>query len=270
MSLPNGNIPLGNLINLDGKRAIVTGGAIGLGFAISCRLAEAGATVIVADTNAEAAQKTIEELKSYRYNAHFIQCDVSKEEQVQSMVDCAVKQVGTIDILVNNAGIYPFMPLTEMTADDFTQVLSVNLTGAFLCSREVSRRMIAQQQGGCIINIASINSVHPSSGGMTAYDASKGGILMLTKSMALELGQHDIRVNAIAPGGILTEGLRSLLSNSSMQQGKTQLKAFMARMCLGRMGRSDDIGRVVLFLASDLAGYMTGSFVVVDGGYLLS
>ncbi len=270
MRLPNGNIPLSNLINLDGKRAIVTGGAMGIGFAISCRLAEAGATVIVADTNAEAAQKTIEELKSYGYKAHFIECDVSREEEVQDMVDFTVKEIGSIDILVNNAGIYPFMPLTQMTGDDFTQVISVNLTGAFLCSREVSRRMIEQKQGGCIINIASIDSVHPSSKGLTAYDASKGGILMLTKSMALELGQHDIRVNDIAPGGILTEGLRSLLSGLSIEQGKAQLKAFMTRMCLGRMGRSDDIGRVVLFLASDLAGYMTGSFIVVDGGYLLS
>ncbi len=195
---------------------------------------------------------------------------MSREEEVQDMVDFTVKEIGGIDILVNNAGIYPFMLLTQMTGDDFTQVIAVNLKGAFLCSREVSRWMIEQKQGGCIINIASIDSVHPSSRGLTAYDASKGGILMLTKSMALELGQHDIRVNAIAPGGILTEGLRSLLSGSSIEQGKTQLKAFMARMCLGRMGRSDDIGRVVLFLASDLADYMTGSFIVVDGGYLLS
>ena len=271
MGLPNENIPFSNLLNLDRKRAIITGGAMGIGFAITCRLAEAGATVIVVDTNTEAAQKTIEELKNHGYNAHFIECDVSREEKVQEMVNLAVREIGSIDILVNNAGIYPFIPLTQMTGDDFMQVIAVNLKGAFLCSREVSRQMIERKQGGCIINIASIDSVHPSSfGGLTAYDASKGGILMLTKSMALELGQHDIRVNAIGPGGVLTEGLRSLLSGSSIEHGKKQLRAFMAHMCLGRMGRPDDIGRVVLFLASDLAGYMTGSFIVVDGGYLLS
>ncbi len=270
MSLPNGNIPLNNLINLTGKRAIVTGGAMGIGFAISCRLAEAGATIFIADTDDEAAQKAVEELKSYGYKAHFIECDVSKEEKVQDMVDIAVREMGGIDILVNNAGIYPQIPIAQMTGDDFEQVIAVNLKGTFLCSREVSRRLIAQEQGGCIINIASIDSVHPSSKGLTAYDASKGGVLMLTKSMALELGQHEIRVNAIAPGGILTKGLRSHLSGSTIEQGKTQLKAFMARMCLGRMGRADDIGRVALFLASDLADYITGSFIVVDGGYLLS
>ncbi len=270
MRLPNGNIPLNNLINLTGKRAIVTGGAMGIGFAISCRLAEAGATILIADTNDEAAQKAVEELTSYGYKAHFIECNVSKEEKVQDMVDIAVREMGGIDILVNNAGIYPQIPLAQMTGNDFEQVIAVNLKGAFLCSREVSQRMIAQKQGGCIINIASIDAVHPSSKGLTAYDASKGGVLMLTKSLALELGQHDIRVNAIAPGGILTEGLRTLLGGLSPEQGKAQLKAFMARMGLGRMGRADDIGRVALFLASDLASYMTGSFIVVDGGFLLS
>jgi len=195
---------------------------------------------------------------------------VSREEEVQDMVDFTVKEIGGIDILVNNAGIYPFMPLTQMTGDDFTQVISVNLKGAFLCSREVSRRMIAQKQGGCIINIASIDSVHPSSKELTAYDASKGGVLSLTKSMALELGQHDIRVNAIAPGGILTESMLSHVTGSSTAQGKSELKAFMARMALGRMGDADDVGRVALFLASDLASYMTGSLVVADGGYLIS
>jgi 2-deoxy-D-gluconate 3-dehydrogenase len=270
MRLPNGNIPLNNLINLTGKRAIVTGGAMGIGFAISCRLAEAGATILIADTNDEAAQKAVEELKSYGYKAHFIECDVSKEEKVQDMVDIAVREMGGIDILVNNAGIYPQIPLAQMTGDDFEQVIAVNLKGTFLCSREVSRQMIEQGRGGCIINIASIDSVHPSYEGLAAYDSSKGGVLMLTKSMALELGRHDIRVNAIAPGGILTEGLRALLGGLSPEQGKRSLKEFMGRMVLGHMGRADDIGRVALFLASDLADYMTGSFIVVDGGYLLS
>jgi len=171
---------------------------------------------------------------------------------------------------VNSAGIYPRIPLAQMTGDDFEQVISVNLKGTFLCSREVSQQMIAQRRGGCIINIASIDAIHPSSEGMSAYDASKGGVLTLTKSLARELGRHDIRANTIAPGAVLTEGVRSLLTGQPTDQGKVQLKAFMSRMLLGRMGEVDDIGRVALFLASDLASYITGSLIVVDGGYLVS
>ena len=273
MTSPNKKATISELIDLTGKRAIVTGGAMGIGFAISCRLAEAGATVLIADTNAEAAQKAIEELKSYGYKATFTQCDVSNEEEVKAMVDSAVKEMGGIDILVNNAGIYPRIPLEQMTGHGFEQVMSVNLKGTFLCSRYASQEMIEQRRGGCIINIASIEAVHPSSTGMSAYDASKGGVLMLTKSTARELGQHDIRVNAIAPGGIMTQGVLSHVGTTSKEEEKEQLKelkAFMARMALGRMGDADDIARVALFLASDLASYMTGDLIVVDGGYLIS
>ena len=120
------------------------------------------------------------------------------------------------------------------------------------------------------MSIVSTDAVHPSYKGLSAYDASKGGVLMLTKSMALELGQRDIRVNAIAPGGIVTEGMLSRLGELPPERGKKQLKRFMARTALGRMGRADDIGRVALFLASDLASYMTGGLIVVNGGYLVS
>ncbi len=270
MSPPQKNIPLNDLIKLTGKAAIVTGGAMGIGFAISYRLAEAGATIAIADTNEERAQQASQELRSYGYRAISVECDVSKEDDVRNMVITAVGEFGRIDILVNNAGIYPRVPLTEMSGEDFEQVMAVNLKGAFLCSREASQHMIQKRRGGCIINIASIDSLHPSSKGLSAYDASKGGVLSLTKSMALELGQYDIRVNAIAPGGILTESMLSHVTGSSTAQGKSELKAFMARMVLGRMGEADDVGRVALFLASDLAGYMTGSLVVVDGGYLIS
>ena len=264
------NIPLDDLISLTGKVAIVTGGATGIGFAISYRLAEAGAAIAIVDTNSERAQQARQELINCGFQSIFLQCDVSNESEVQDMVSAAVGELGGIDILVNNAGIYPRVLMAEMSGEDFEQVMAVNLKGAFLCSREVSRQMIRQRRGGCIINIASIDAVHPSSKGLSAYDASKGGVLSLTKSMALELGQHDIRVNAIAPGGIMTESMVSNVTGSSTAQGKAELKAFMARMALGRMGDADDVGRVALFLASDLASYMTGSLVVVDGGYLIS
>ena len=273
MTLPNKHAPISELIDLTGRSAIVTGGAMGIGLVISYRLAEAGATVLTADINAEEAQKATEELKSYGYKAMFTQCDVSREEEVRNMVDTAVREMGGIDILVNNAGIYPRKPLEQMTGEDFGRVISVNLTGTFLCSRYTSQKMIEKRQGGCIINIASIEAVHPSSTGMSAYDASKGAVLMLTKSMARELGPHDIRVNAIAPGGIKTRGLLSNIGISSKVQEHAQLKelkAFMARIALGRMGDADDVARVALFLASDLSSYITGELIIVDGGYLVS
>lgn len=264
------NVPLKDLIRLDGKGAVVTGGARGIGLAICRRLAEAGATVLIADVNAEEARKASGELSSQGYHVQFLKCDVTSEPDVQDMMSEAVRKLGSIAILVNNAGIYPRKPLPEMTGKDFEQVISVNLTGTFLCSRYAAQEMIEKQKGGCIINIASIEAIHPSSTGMSAYDASKGGVLMLTKSLARELGRHDIRVNAIAPGAIKTQGILSHTGVSPDRSQLKELKSFLSRMALGRMGDADDIARVVLFLASDLADYITGDMITVDGGYLVS
>jgi len=262
--------PLSELISLAGKKAIVTGGAAGIGFAITYRLAEAGATVALVDTNTEKGEKASQELASYGYQAFFLPCDVSQEEDVQKAVGLATEKMGGVDILVNNAGIFPCISLTQTTAADFERVMAVNLKGLFLFSREVSRRMIEQKKGGCIINIASIDAIHPCQKGLSAYDASKGGVLTLTKSMALELGRYDIRVNAIAPGGILTEGVLAQRTLSQSEESRSGLRAFMARIPLGKMGVADDIGRIALFLASELSSYMTGSLIVADGGYLVS
>ena len=262
--------PINELIDLKGKCAIVTGGAMGIGFAISYRFAEAGAAVVIADVNDKEAEKTCQCLKETGYSAIPIHCDVSNEKDIKNMFNTAVSKMGGVDILVNNAGIYPRIPLAQMTGDDFNRVIAVNLKGVFLCSREASQCMIERRKGGCIINLASIDAVHPSAKALSAYDASKGGVLTMTKSLALELGQHYIRVNAIAPGVILTEGAMSKMRGSATDQGRAQLKSFMSRMALGRMGKPDDIARVALFLASDLASYITGSVIFVDGGYLIS
>ncbi len=262
--------PIGEIISLTNKRAVITGGAMGIGFAISYRLAEAGASIVIVDVDSERAQKASEELGGYGYEASFIQADVSKEKEVQDMVNTIVGEVGGIDILVNNAGIYPYIPFAQITGDDIDRVISVNLKGTLLCSREVSSNMIQQRQSGCIINIASISSSRPVSKGFSIYDASKGGVHSLTKSMALELGQHSIRVNAIAPGSIMTEGMLSQGKGLQPSEWKAELKKFMASTVLGRLGRADDIGRVALFLASDLASYITGTLIVVDGGFQLT
>jgi 2-deoxy-D-gluconate 3-dehydrogenase len=262
--------PINELITLSGKKAIVTGGAMGIGFAIAYRLAESGAAVVIADIDDQEAEKSCQQIKDAGYQATSVHCDVSNEKDVKDMASTVVSNMGGVDILVNNAGIYPRISLTDMTVVDFDQVMAVNLRGIFLSSREVSQIMIEHRKGGCIINLASIDAVHPSAKALSAYDTSKGGVLTMTKSLAIELGQYDIRVNAVAPGGILTEGVVSKVSGPVTGQGRVQLKAFMARMVLGRMGEADDVARVALFLASDLASYITGSVIFVDGGYLIS
>jgi 2-deoxy-D-gluconate 3-dehydrogenase len=204
------------------------------------------------------------ELGGYGFEAFFFHSDVSQQEAVQRTMDEAISRMGGLDILVNNAGIFPATPLEQMAEADIEKILAVNLKGLLFCTQEASRRMIAQQHGN-IINIASIDSLRPTHEGLSVYDASKGAVLTVSKSLARELGKHGIRVNVIAPGGILTEGL-----HLAPGQGRDSLRAFMSRTVLGRMGSADDIGRVALFLASDLADYMTGSVLVVDGGYLLS
>ncbi len=249
-------------------------GGRGLGTAIACRLAAAGANVFIVDTNMEKAQQACTELQEWQSKAIPLQCDVSREKQVIDMAKKVADEAGGIDILVNNAGIFPRILLERMTAEDFDKVMSINLRGVFLCSREATNYMIKQGKGGSIINISSIDGLHPSAHkGMLAYDTSKGGVWMLTKTLAREMGIHSIRVNAIAPGGIVTKGVLSSLSSGDAEatkQEKANFKAFMGRMILGRMGRPDDIGRVALFLASEMSSYMTGTMIVVDGGYLIS
>jgi 2-dehydro-3-deoxy-D-gluconate 5-dehydrogenase len=260
-------IPINELMSLANRKALVTGGAMGIGFAIAYRLAEAGASVAIADLNEEKGQKAAEDLNSFGYKAIFLRCNVAKEEEVRNTVNSAIEQLGGLDILVNNAGIFPFIPLFQMTGDDLEKVLGVNLKGVFYFSREVSRWMIEQKRSGCFINLASIDAVHPSYKGLAAYDASKGGVLTLTKHLAKELGEHGIRVNAIAPGSILTEGTLSIQGESA---SRGTSRACLSPVALGRMGVADYIGRIALFLACDLSSYMTGSLIVADGGYLLS
>jgi NAD(P)-dependent dehydrogenase (short-subunit alcohol dehydrogenase family) len=253
-------VPLRELISLDGKGAVVTGGGMGIGLAICRRLAEAG--------EAE-AQNACAELASAGNDVRFIKCDVTSEDDVKAMVSGAAGVLGGIDILVNNAGVYPRKPLEAMTGRDFEEVVSINLTGTFLCSRYAAAKMM-KREGGSIINMASIEAVHPSSSGMSAYGASKGGVLMLTKNLARELGPHGIRVNAVAPGGIKTQGLLSQITGPRDRAQLKEFKSFLSRIALDRLGDADEVARVVLFLASDMSAYVTGDLIVVDGGYLVS
>lgn len=263
---------LSELLDLSGKSAIVTGGANGIGKGIAYRLAEAGASVLIADVNEEQAKQAAAELTSKGWHAEGVKVDVSAEANVIFMVETCKSLFGSVDILVNNAGIYPPVPVGHMTAEQFDKVMHVNLRSCFLTTKHVAEVMKAQG-GGRIINITSIDALHPSMVGLAHYDASKHGMWGFTKNSALELAQHKIWVNAIAPGGIATPGVQAMQSANPAADPETmkkQTEAFMAKIPMHRMGEPDEIGTVALFLASDMSNYMTGSQVVVDGGALLS
>jgi len=261
--------PVQDLLSLQGKAAVVTGGAKGIGYGIAYRLAEAGAKVVIADTDQAAAQKAAGELTAKGWVAEACKADVSSQADVQQMIAGCQEKFGAVDIMVNNAGIYPPAPLAQMTEDQFEKVLQVNLKGVFLTTKYAAEVM-KQQGGGKIINITSIDALHPSMMGLAHYDASKHGVWGFTKSSALELAEHNIWVNAIAPGGIATPGVAAMYQGASAEQMAAASKAFTAKIPMHRMGEADEIGMVALFLASDMASYMTGAQIVVDGGALLA
>lgn len=261
--------PIAELLNLTGKTAIVTGGAKGIGLGIAARLAEAGAQVLIADMDLPAATTAAAGLVQQGHKVIALKVDVSDEASVLAMITAAKEQLGSVDILVNNAGIYPPKPIAQMSAEDFERVMHVNLRSVFLTTKHVAVVM-KEQKAGRIINVTSIDALHPSMVGLAHYDASKHGVWGFTKNSALELAADNITVNAIAPGGIATPGVAAMSAGASAEQMKAQTAAFMAKIPMHRMGEPDEIGMVALFLASDMSSYMTGSQIVVDGGALLS
>lgn len=256
--------------DLTGKNSIVTGGAMGIGFGIAKRLVEAGANVLIADVDGRAAREAAEKLATGPGKGTAMQANVADEDTSERTVAKCVELFGSIDILVNNAGIYPTSPVLEMTPELLDRVYKINLRGLVFISKAAAARMVKQGKGGKIINISSIDAFRPSMVGLAAYDASKGGVLMFTKSLALELAPHGITVNSIAPGGVETEGTSKPLAGMNKEQMNQTMEAFVAKIPLRRMGIPDDIGKVAVFLASSASDYMTGETVIVDGGILLT
>ncbi len=255
---------------LTGQTALVTGANSGIGKGIALALANEGAGVVVNYvTHPEAAGVVVDEIKSNGGNAVAIQADVSNEEQVQEMFRQMIQHFGTIDILINNAGLQKDSPFKDMTLADWQLVINVNLTGQFLCAREAVREflrrgMIPERSKalGKIICISSVHEVIPW-GGHVNYATSKGGIMMLMKSMAQELAPQKIRVNSIGPGAIQTP------INHTAWETPEALNSLLTLIPYGRIGQPEDIGKLAAWLSSDEADYITGTTVFIDGGMTL-
>jgi NAD(P)-dependent dehydrogenase (short-subunit alcohol dehydrogenase family) len=263
------NKSIAELVSLKGRCAVVTGGGRGLGKAIAKRLAEAGAAVVIGDIIEENAKTAAAEIAK-ACNAKVIgqYLDVADSASISSIADAAVKHCGSLDIWVSNAAIFPVSPIVEMKDEEWDKVTAVDLRGVFIGSREAARRMIAGGRGGVIISIASTAGFKGIGPGLPHYVASKHGIRGLTRQMALELGPQNIRVLAVAPGLTATEGMLSSTKENSEAQNIASGSAgeLAKKQFLGRMGRPDDIARAVLFCASDMSMFMSGSTLLVDGG----
>ncbi|WP_017936456.1 3-oxoacyl-ACP reductase FabG [Nocardioides sp. Iso805N] len=240
---------------LEGKVAVVTGGAQGIGFAIAKRYVEEGARVLLGDLDLAAAEAASKELGGEEV-ARAVRCDVSSYEDVEAMLDAAVDAFGSLDILVNNAGITRDATMRKMTEDQFDQVVSVHLKGAWNGTKLAS--LIMREQGsGVIINMSSISG-KVGNVGQTNYSAAKAGIVGLTKAAAKELAHLGVRVNAVQPGLIRTPMTEAMPQHAWEQK--------MAEIPMGRAGEPDEIAKVCLFYASDLSSYMTGTVAEVTGG----
>lgn len=242
---------------LEGRVAVVTGGAQGIGRAICESLLDAGATVVIADFNPQTGNETAAEI-----GAEFVACDVTSSASVDQVVAQIVASHGSIDVWVNNAGIAFNANAEEMTDEAWQKVINVNLNGVFFCSRAAGNQMLAQGKGA-IVNIASMSGMvsnHPQP--QCAYNASKGAVIMLTKSMAGEWAKRGVRVNSVSPGYTNTAILDQVIK---LQPDWTT--TWFKETPMGRPGEVGEIANVVRFLASDAASFMTGSNVVVDGGY---
>lgn len=247
-------------MQLKGKTAIVTGGSRGIGRSIALELASKGANVAVTCTKSiESAEAVVREIEAMGVAGMAVKADASKGEEVENLVSEVLNKFGSIDILVNNAGITRDNLIIRMTEQEFDEVININLKGAFICTKAVSRVMI-KQKSGKIINVSSVVGIIGNTG-QSNYAAAKAGLIGFTKSMAKELAKRGINVNAVAPGFIQTD-MTSKLSDKVKEK-------FVKNIPLLRIGKPEDVAKAVLFLASEYSDYITGQVISIDGGMVM-
>jgi NAD(P)-dependent dehydrogenase (short-subunit alcohol dehydrogenase family) len=258
--------PLTELISLEGKRALITGAAAGIGRAMAYRFAEAGAGLELADINAHGLGVLKKELSQFNHEVNIHKTDISSKEAIDVLWEELKGKEP--DILVNNAGIYPFKSFLETDEDFLKKVLDINLQSAVRMCRHMVKARI--KKGGTIINVGSIEAIMPFAEGLVAYDISKTGVIGLTRALAKEYGKCGFRVNVILPGGIVTPGTKAVAKE--VAQFKFGLLKtgydFRSRLPMCRGGQPDEVARVALFLASEMASYVHGALIAVDGGFL--
>ncbi|MGH7888909.1 MAG: SDR family NAD(P)-dependent oxidoreductase [Candidatus Binatia bacterium] len=252
-------------IDLSGKVAVVTGAGRGIGAAMAAAFAEAGANLVVADLNIEAAQETAHRLTALGRKVIASRTDVGVGLDVSQLFDMVQSEYGGLDILVNNAGIWFRKPFLEISDSEWDKVLTTNLKGSFLCTQQAARMMMARMSG-CIINIASHAGLFYSRGQGVHYAVSKAGIIQMTRVLAFELGPFQIRVNAIAPGGINTESPTARTPEATGDLDGAVAGRETQSNPLGRRGEPEDISAAALFLASPMASFITGQTLIVNGG----
>lgn len=249
-----------DLFSLKGKKGFITGAARGIGKCLAEAFTEMGASIAIVDIDIEEAEKTAGELAD-RYSAHTtaIRCDVTDAEDVERMMETFIKEYGTIDFAINNAGIANTYPAEEISSKDFKKVVDINLNGVFLTAQAAARQMIKEGKAGSIVNTASM-SAHIINTPQTIanYCASKGGVLLLTKALAVEWAPYNIRVNCVSPGYMATELVAEM---KNMHEG------WISKIPAGRLGVPEDLVGAYLYLLSDAARYTTGTDLIVDGGY---
>lgn len=251
------------LFDLTGKVSIVTGAATGLGKAMAEALASFGSHIVVADIQYGFAEDTAQKIAE-RYNVSTLafQVDVTQEDQVQEMVNTTVEKFGKIDVLVNNAGICQKINAEEQTIDDWKRTMDVNVNGVYLCSKYVGLKMM-KNGGGAIINVASMSGYIANTEAQAAYNSSKAAVIMMTKCLASEWVQHNIRVNAIAPGYMKTAMTKPIFDEGG------ELAHVLNYVPMKRLGNPEELGGVAVLLASDASSFTTGSTYLVDGGYTI-
>jgi 3-oxoacyl-[acyl-carrier protein] reductase len=258
--------PLSELISLKGKRALITGSALGIGKAMAYRFAEAGADLELVDINGPGLKAVIAELSEYAVGINIHKVDLSRKEEIDALWEELKGKEP--DILVNNAGIYPFKDFLEVDDVFFSKVMDINLKSALLMSQHMIKRRL--KKGGVIVNIGSIEAIIPFVEGMVSYSVSKAGVIALTRALAKEYGKDNFRINAIIPGGIITPGTKAVAKEIT-QLRLSLLKTgvlFSTRLPLRRGGQPDEVARIAVVLASDLSSYVQGALIPVDGGFL--